>query len=78
VDSGNLAAALIAVKQVCESMEKQPLADPCVLEGMRDHCVCLRKALPHSARRPAVLRLLGAIIHRLSARPADFFSGKAS
>ncbi len=46
VDSGNLAAALIAVKQGCLESLRAPLIDARALAGMRDHCLRLSGALP--------------------------------
>ena len=74
VDSGNLAAALIAVKQACEGIAKQPIITASVLDGMRDHCARVRRSLPPAARRTPALRMLAALARQLAERPKDLFS----
>ena len=73
VDSGNLAAALIALKQACEGMKRQLLVDANLLKGMRDHCVRLREALPPSGKRTAAMRTMETLMRRIEARPANLF-----
>src|SRR5207244_11070263 len=48
VDSGNLAAALLTLKQACEGVPKRGLLPPGLLEALRDHCLLLRNAVPFS------------------------------
>jgi cyclic beta-1,2-glucan synthetase len=74
VDSGNCAAALVAVKQACETIQKQPLITASVLQGLRDHSVRLRKALPPSVHRPSLARRIAALIRQLEERPSNLFS----
>ncbi len=74
VDSGNLAAALVAVKQACEGFRKQPVARPAVLEGLRDHCLRLGKALPASGRSQGLASRMEAILRQLDYRPAGLFA----
>ncbi|HEV2201997.1 MAG TPA: glucoamylase family protein [Bryobacteraceae bacterium] len=73
VDSGNLAAALIAVKQACEGMRRQPLISEALLEGVRDHCVRLWMSLPPAAQQPPVTRLVGDLMATLRKRPKNLF-----
>src|SRR5579864_8944 len=73
VDSGNCAAALVAVKQACETMKNQPVITASVLQGIRDHCVRLRKALPPSMHRPSLARMLAALTLQLEETPSDMF-----
>ena len=73
VDSGNLCAALLTLKQACEAMPKQPIVEPSILEGLRDHCLQLRKTIPFSVRSAVLMRLLAALIRQLECRPTDLF-----
>ncbi len=74
VDSGNLAAALITVKQACEGVRKQPLAHATLLEGVRDHCVRLRRALPANARQMPAIREMETLPWKIEAHPANLFA----
>jgi cyclic beta-1,2-glucan synthetase len=73
VDSGNLAAALIAVKQGCLELLHAPLIDASALDGMRDHCLRLSGALPAAARTGSISRLLTSLVRQLEYRPTDLF-----
>ncbi len=73
VDSGNLAASLIALKQGCLAARKQPIAGQRILDGLRDHCLSLRASLSTEARiEPVMLRLSG-LLRALEARPTGLF-----
>ena len=50
VDSGNMAASLVALKQGCLAMSKRPLIDRSTLDALRDHCLIFRDSLPLEAR----------------------------
>ncbi len=73
VDSGNLAAALIAVKQGCLESLRGPLIDARALAGMRDHCLRLSGALPAAARTGSISRLLASLVRQVEYRPTDLF-----
>ena len=73
VDSGNLAAALIAVKQFCLAAGREPALDHRAVEGLRDHCARLRAALPREARTAPLMRAVAALDRQLSYEPADLF-----
>ncbi len=73
VDSGNLAAALVAVKQGCLESLRAPVIDESTLAGMRDHCLRLSKALPPAARTSSISRLLASLLRQLEYRPTDLF-----
>ncbi|MGH9593781.1 MAG: hypothetical protein ACRD5L_11860, partial [Bryobacteraceae bacterium] len=73
VDSGNLAASLIVFRQGCEEIVQGPLIDCAVLDGLRDHCVRLRRALPASLRSLSIMRIVSSLIRQLESRPPDLF-----
>src|SRR5439155_7205652 len=73
VDSGNLAAALLTLKQACEGMPKEGLIHAHLLEALRDYCLQLRKAVPFSARSATMMRLIAALQRQLECRPTDLF-----
>jgi hypothetical protein len=73
VDSGNLAAALIAFRQGCEEMVQGPVIGPSLLRGLRDYCLRLRQALPPSVRSLGVMRILSSLVRQLEVEPADLF-----
>jgi cyclic beta-1,2-glucan synthetase len=73
VDSGNLAAALLTLKQACENMPKEGLIHPHLLTSLRDHCVQMRKTVPSSSRSAAMMRLIAGLLDQLESRPTDLF-----
>lgn len=73
VDSGNLAAALIAFRQGCEEIVQGPLVDATVLDGLRDHLIRLRRALPASVKSLAIMRAISSLLRQLESRPTDLF-----
>jgi cyclic beta-1,2-glucan glucanotransferase len=77
VDSGNLGAALLTLKQACEGMPKRGLLHPSLLEALRDHCLQLRNAVPFSMRGAAMMRLIAALLRQLECRPTDLFFWEA-
>jgi cyclic beta-1,2-glucan synthetase len=74
VDSGNLAAALLTVKQTFLELPHQPLIRPAILDGLRDHCLRLRNALPGPSRGAALMRQIEAFLRQLDYRPAGLFA----
>ncbi|MGH7087872.1 MAG: hypothetical protein ACREFQ_03140, partial [Stellaceae bacterium] len=78
VDSGNLAAALVALKQACAEMPGQPLAGPSLLAGLRDHCIRLRNALPVSVRGTAIMTRIAALIRLLEGKPTNLLFWKGT
>ncbi|HWQ55278.1 MAG TPA: glucoamylase family protein [Bryobacteraceae bacterium] len=73
VDSGNLAASLVVLKQGCLERLKRPLIERSTLEGLRDYCLRLRNALPAEEQTSAVVRLTTALVQQLEYRPTDLF-----
>ncbi len=73
VDSGNLAAALVSVKQACIEAERRPALGFELLDGIRDHAIRLRNALPPSARTSSIARILAAVLRQVEYHPADLF-----
>ncbi len=73
VDSGNLAAALLAVKQGCLELLRSPVIGRNTLAGMRDHCLRLRSELPPAARSGSISRLLASLVRQLEYEPTDLF-----
>ena len=73
VDSGNLAASLLTLRQGCLERLGRPALEWSTLAGLRDHALRLRDALPDSARSAPVMRLLSALLRQLEYRPTDLF-----
>ena len=73
VDSGNLAASLIVMRQGCLAVLNQPLARANVLEGLMDHFVRLRDSIPVPARTSSIVRIFESLRRQLSAQPDDLF-----
>ena len=74
VDSGNLAASLITVKQGCLDVLQTPLLSKGALEGLRDHCRRLKGSLPHSSRSAPVMQKIVSLSRQLDYEPSDLFS----
>ena len=74
VDSGNLAAALIAVKQTFLDLPQQLLVRPAILDGLRDHCLRLRNTLPAPSRGATLMRQIEAFLRQLDYHPAGLFA----
>jgi hypothetical protein len=77
VDSGNLAASLIALKQGCAGMAERPLIARNTLLSMRDHCRCFRDALPAHAHTGSIILLLQSLMEQLESDPTDLFYWEA-
>jgi hypothetical protein len=73
VDSGNLAAALVAVHQYCAGAAREPLMSSDSLSGLRDHFMRLRDSLPPAGRTSSVMRLMTALDRQLRYKPTDLF-----
>jgi cyclic beta-1,2-glucan synthetase len=73
VDSGNLAAALVAVKQYCAGAAREPLMSRGTLAGLRDHWLRLRVSVPPAGRTSSVMRLMSALGKQLRYEPSDLF-----
>ena len=73
VDSGNLAASLCTVRQGCLALLKQPVLDPSLLTGLRDHALRLRDELPYTLKSQSIMRLLSSLLRQLECRPTDLF-----
>jgi hypothetical protein len=73
VDSGNMAAALVALKQGCLAMPARPLIDCATLESLRDHCLLFRDSLPHEARIGVIMKPLDSLLQQCSSAPTDLF-----
>jgi hypothetical protein len=73
VDSGNMAVALVALKQGCLAMPDCPLIDGSTLAGLRDHCLLLRDSLPSDARVGVVMKLLESLLQQCDSEPTDLF-----
>jgi cyclic beta-1,2-glucan synthetase len=77
VDSGNLAACLVLVKQACLELRNRPLIEPALLAGLRDHVLRLRHALPPHASTASLERLLAGLARQLEYEPSDLFGWEA-
>lgn len=73
VDSGNLAASLLTLRQGCLERLERPALETALLAGLRDHALRLREALPDSARSSSVMRLVSSLLRQLEYRPTDLF-----
>ena len=73
VDSGNLAAALITVKQSCIAIVESPLVSRRDLDGLRDHCELLRQSLPHEGRTAPIMRQLQALAKHMEGEPNGLY-----
>jgi cyclic beta-1,2-glucan glucanotransferase len=77
VDSGNLGASLCTLRQGCLSLINQPIVEPSILAGLRDHVLRLRGELPYTARTHSLMRLLDGLLRQLDYQPGDLFSWEA-
>jgi hypothetical protein len=73
VDSGNLAAALVALKQYCADAARELLISRDALAGLRDHFMRLRDSVPPAGRTSSVMRLMAALDKQLRYEPTDLF-----
>ncbi len=73
VDSGNLAASLITLRQGLIELERQAVVGPAMLAGLRDHVRRLRNTLPANARSAVTMRLLDSLLKQLAYQPSDLF-----
>ncbi len=76
VDSGNLAASLLTLKEGCEEVVERPLAGVRLGAGLRDHCLRVRAALPFALRTVPVALLVATLARLLESEPEDLFSWK--
>ena len=59
VDSGNLAASLVTLRQGCLLLLKQPDLGPATLDGLRDHVLRLRDEVPYAVANVSLMKLFG-------------------
>ncbi len=77
VDSGNLAASLAALRQGCLLLLKQPILEPGVLDGLRDHALRLRDEIPYDSRTFSTMKLFGSLLRLLECQPEELFYWEA-
>lgn len=77
VDSGNLAASLVALRQGSLLLLQQPILETGVLDGLRDHVLRLRDELPYDAKTFPIMRLFTALLRQLECRPTDLYYWEA-
>ncbi len=73
VDSGNLAASLLVVKQGCIELANAPVISTNSLAGLRDHAMRLLAVLPPSARSGTIVRSISSLARQLEYHPTDLF-----
>ncbi|MBV8817588.1 MAG: glycosyl transferase, partial [Acidobacteriaceae bacterium] len=73
VDSGNLAAALVTVKQTCLDVMEAPLISGSLLKGTKDHCELVRHSLPEGARTAPIMKQLQSFCSEMSGKPEGLF-----
>ena len=73
VDSGNLAASLVVLRQTCIAAGNEVLIGSRAINALRDHLRRIRQALPVSARTTSIVRLLDGLRRQLEAEPDDLF-----
>ena len=73
VDSGNMAASLVALKQGCLGMSRRPLIDRSTLYSLRDHCLLLRDSLPQEGRIGMIMNPLDSLLQQCGSAPTDLF-----
>jgi len=71
VDSGNLAAALITLKQELAAMPRQAVIGPQVLAGLRDHVTLIASLLPQSMRGGEIMPCLASLLRLLDSKPTN-------
>ena len=76
VDSGNLAAALLTLKQACLQVPHQPIVDVKLIAGIHDCCLRVRNTLPSSMRGTAIMRPVAALMRLLECRPTNLLFWK--
>lgn len=76
VDSGNLAAALLTLKQACLQASHRPIIDGKLTAGLRDCCLRVRDTLPPAMRGAAVMRPLAALLRLLECQPTNLLFWK--
>jgi hypothetical protein len=77
VDSGNLAASLVALRQGCLLLLQRPILEQGILEGLRDHVLRLRDEVPYESRTFSTMRLFGSLLRQLECQPRDLFFWEA-
>ncbi|MCC6861507.1 MAG: hypothetical protein IT158_23260 [Bryobacterales bacterium] len=73
VDSGNLAASLVVLKQAYAELLKRPVLDGGLLAGIGDHCARLRNSLPPAVRSSRMMQLLASLERQMQYHPTDLF-----
>jgi cyclic beta-1,2-glucan synthetase len=76
VDSGNLAAALVTLKQSCLQVTHQPIIDVKIIAGLRDCCLRVRNTIPGSLRGMSIMRPISSLLRLLDCRPANLLYWK--
>jgi len=77
VDSGNLAASLVALRQGCLMLLKKPILDQGAIDGLRDHVMRLRDEVPYESRTFSKMKLFGSLLRQLECQPKDLFFWEA-
>jgi cyclic beta-1,2-glucan synthetase len=77
VDSGNLAASLIALRQGCLLQLDRPILEQATLDGLRDHVLRLRAEVPYESRTFSTMKLFGSLLRQLECQPHDLFFWEA-
>ncbi len=74
VDSGNLAASLITIKQGCLDILNGPLLTRSARLGLMDYCGRLRQTLPHGSRTAQIMREINSLCKQLEYQPSELFA----
>jgi cellobiose phosphorylase len=72
VDSGNLAGALLVLRQAYLELRDQPVVGPRMLAGLRDTLVLAQEQLPAEDTRQQRLSALADLLAEMPAMPADY------
>jgi hypothetical protein len=73
VDSGNLAAALITLKQGCTALLGRHIVGSQLMPGLRDHCARIRNSIPHAGRTAPIMRQAIGLCKQLDYEPQSLF-----
>ncbi len=73
VDSGNLAASFVVLKQHALEAPRDKLISPVALEGIRDHVLRVRDEAIVQGRGHSVLRAIDGLLRQLAVDPTDLF-----
>ncbi len=77
VDSGNLAASLVSLRQGSLLLLQQPILDHSIIDGLRDHVLRLRDEVPYESRTFSRMKLFGSLLRQLECQPQDLFFWEA-